>query len=61
MLVFNMCLKQIFGHNKLLGAQKSWGVLPPNSPLASGLLVKQKFSNLDKNTAALCFWSNKSK
>jgi len=31
------------GHNKILGAQKSWGALPPNAPLATGLLVKQKF------------------
>jgi len=39
-------LNKFYGHNKILEAQKIWEALPPNAPLATGLLVKQK----------LCTW-----
>jgi len=31
------------GHKKIFGAQKNWGALHPNTPVATGLPVKQNF------------------
>jgi len=43
------------GHNKILGAQKSWGALPPNAPLGYGPACKAKISYWDENIAASFF------
>ena len=54
-LVFTICLKQIF-----LGTIKL-GSTAPNAPLGYGPACKAKVPHLDENISALRFWLNSSK
>jgi len=60
-LVFTTRLKRIFLGTRKFWGHKNWGALPPTAPLGYGPAYKTKFSHLDENIAALCFWLNSSK